>query len=72
MKAMWTLQDGWLLLQKRIDDGTTYALFVQCLIPDNNVVDMTLQVILKTRPDYSLRNTANGTQDLNMQECGVI
>ena len=47
MKAPWTLQDGWLVLQKRIDNGTTYALFTQRPTPDNDVVDMTLQVILK-------------------------
>ena len=48
MKTPWTLQDGWLILQKRINDGTSYALFTQYPILDNNVVDMTLQVILKT------------------------
>ena len=48
MKAPWTLQDGWLILQKRIDDGIIYALFVQHGISDKDVVDMTMQVILKT------------------------
>ena len=48
MKAPWTLQDGWLILQKRIDDGIIYALFAQHAIADKDGVDMTMQVILKT------------------------
>jgi len=48
MKAPWTLQDGWLILQKRIDNGIIYALFAQHVIADKDVVNMTMQVILKT------------------------
>jgi len=48
MKAHWTLQEGWLILQKRIDDGIIYALFAQHTIYNKDVVDMTMQVILKT------------------------
>ena len=39
MKAPWTLQDRWLILQKRIDDGIIYALFAQHAIADKDVVD---------------------------------
>ena len=35
-------------MQKRVDDGIIYALFVQHAILDKDVVDMTMQVILKT------------------------
>ena len=35
-------------MQKRIDDGIIYALFAQHAISDKDVVDMTMQVILKT------------------------
>ena len=47
MKAPWTLQDGWLILQKRIDDGIIYPLFAQQAISDKDVVGMTMQVIFK-------------------------
>ena len=48
MKAPWTLQDRWLILQKCIDDGITYTLFGQHGISDNDEVDTTMQVILET------------------------
>ena len=48
MKALWALQDGWLLLQKQIDDGIMYSLFAQCPIPNNDILDIAMQVILKT------------------------
>ena len=48
MKDPWTFQDGWLILQKRIDGRIVYALFVQHAISDKDVVDMTMHVILKT------------------------
>jgi len=48
MKAPWTLQDRWLILQKRINDGIIYALFAHHAISDKDLVDMTMQVILKT------------------------
>jgi len=47
MKAPWTLQNRWLILQNLIDDGIIYALFVQHAISDKDVVDITMQVILK-------------------------
>ena len=36
------------MLQKRIDDGIIFALFANHGIADKDVVDMTMQVILKT------------------------
>ena len=48
MKAPWTLQGGWLTLQKRIDDGIIYALFAQHTISNKDMANMTMQVILKT------------------------
>ena len=47
MKTPWTLQDGWLILQKRINNCIIYTLFVQHGISDKYVVDMAIQVILK-------------------------
>ena len=48
MKAPCTLQDGWLILQKRINDGIIYTLFTQHAILDKDVISTTMQVILKT------------------------
>jgi len=42
------LQDRWLILQKRINNGIIYTLFAQHATFDKDVVDMTMQVILNT------------------------
>ena len=47
-KAPCALHDRWLILHKRIDNEIIYALFAQHGISDKDVVDMTMQVILKT------------------------
>ena len=48
MKAPCTLQGEWPVLQKCIDDGIIYALFAQHVIADKDMVNMTMQFILKT------------------------
>ena len=48
MKGAWALQDGWERLQKQIDDGTIYAIFTGHQIPDSEVVDMAITLIVQT------------------------
>ena len=48
MKTAWALQDGWERLQKQINDGTIYAIFTGHQIPDNEVVDVAITLIIQT------------------------
>ena len=48
MKAPWTLQEGWERLQKQIDDGHIYSLFVTHPIQDSDLVDCAITVIGQT------------------------
>ena len=48
MKTPWALQDRWERLQKQINDGTIYAIFTGHQIPDNEVADMAITLIIQT------------------------
>ena len=48
MKKAWSIQDGWHKLKNQIKEGLLYASFGQAPISDNNVCDITIQLILDT------------------------
>ena len=48
MKIPWALQDGWERPQKQIDDSTIYAIFSGHPIPDSDIVDAAITLIIQT------------------------
>ena len=48
MKAEWGIHQEWEALKKQIEDDITYASFAQHLIPDKEVVDIAMKVIMHT------------------------